>query len=76
MVQSDSFVSTCEVTTHVYSYLNKNAHLVNWSSLVHPWFVLGFSLVFDPRKIRKEQENRILRKVLFKTIAAAAYIVL
>ena len=35
------------------------------SSLVHPWFVLGSSLVFSPRQIGKELGKGILIKVLF-----------
>ena len=34
------------------------------SSLVHPWFVLGSSLVFNPRGIGKVQREGILIKVV------------
>ena len=36
------------------------------SSLGVPWFILGSSLVFNPRGIGKVQGKGILRKVLFR----------
>ena len=45
--------------------LKKSTFLQFGSSLVVPWFFLGFSLVFDLRGTREEPQRKILTKSLF-----------
>ena len=46
--------------------LNKQHILILGSSLVVPWFVLGFSLVFSSKKTGRGKGNVILRKCTFE----------
>ena len=52
--------------------LNKKHFLVIWSSLVHPRFVFGSSLVFYTVLKYKVQGRGILRKVLFALSAGVS----
>ena len=45
--------------------LNKQHFLMIWSSLVHPWFDFGSSLVFSPRQIGIALGARFLTKSTF-----------